>query len=153
MRWIAPTWDCPHPCEMYVVTRPKLRGPGEHFGVIAGFGDGAFIAYELTRLGFRSGSVDAFLAGHRPEILDWTQDPREIAASWQRLEHVATQPVLAQYNPCQWNCEHAATFVASGWARSQQIEVLRDRILDGAAALAIGLAAAVAGGGLVLERA
>lgn len=100
---------------IFIVRRPKLLGPGFHYGI--SLPEGTFVDYG-RETGLRISDASTFSAMRDVEIV------REVpigehAALRQRLRKAMLHPT--QYDLMHWNCETFANWLAGEEPRSDQI--------------------------------
>lgn len=125
--------------EAFRIRRPKLAGPGDHYGLFASRYQPPFgwqrgylnsfyqglateVVYELTVGGFRAVSLQEFLQGHDLQVVGEAATREDLQAIEQRVEALSVGRV--DYGFFQRNCEHAANWLFSGERVSRQINGL-----------------------------
>lgn len=98
-----------------VITRPKKRGVGTHFGVL--FPNGVVYDYTIED-GMRQVPLAQFSEG--AQIVVAREIPWHMAHIVRaRLEELSRNP--RKYHLLQWNCETFAEWLTSGVAKSTQV--------------------------------
>jgi hypothetical protein len=119
------------PPSVSLITRPKLAGPGEHYGVLftrvanwfdrSPMSDGLVrVVYDLNTAGPRELSMDEFAEGHQVQVRAYYTDPDVVEAAHHRLNE-GCRGHRARFDLGQRNCEHWARWVVTGEERSSQI--------------------------------
>ena len=104
-----------------MVSRPKLGGPGRHFGVAELDSAGHLTrVHELQRDGYREIAFSEFAQGRPTHTVDVIRGPLAITAR-ARLSSIVGRPL--RYHLAKLNCESFARWVMYGSAESKQVTV------------------------------
>lgn len=105
----------PNPCSILVISRPKLSGPGEHWGVL--FSDGR-VAHCLPMRGACVTSIEDFSVGKDIAIRSEVA-PALYGPVMQRLYAALRYP--RAYDLLSWNCESFANWLTGKGPESSQV--------------------------------
>ena len=104
-----------------LLTRPKLLGLVEHYGVWLGFNR---VATNTPDMGEHVTSLEDFAAGQRVKVQRTGANPMSVALNAQR---VLANP--KKYDPVTRNCEHTASEIIRGVPRSGQLLLIAAALL------------------------
>lgn len=95
-----------------IISRPKLNGPGRHFGVLLSSG----ICFDFLPTGIRKTTELDFANGHQ---IKREEKIFETKAAIKRLIEIVEKEV--KYDLINFNCENFARYLATGKSESKQI--------------------------------
>ena len=111
------------PTQMALVSRTKLWGPGQHFGVLViDWAGRAFVVDLQPDVGMRAVSVEDFRHGRATVLHSTLTNPRGLTRAWRRLQGLSSRP--GGFDLLRWNCEHFGRFVLWGTRESRQVKGL-----------------------------
>lgn len=104
--------------EVLLISRPKLRGPGTHEGVLTRTG-GQEVVYDKSPRGIRRTSLEGFAENR--EVTVTGQSP-DAGAAVSRLRKAIIE--AREFVPWGDNCQHFAREVVFGRAESPELQAL-----------------------------
>ncbi len=103
---------------LYLVTRHKLGGAVNHYGILMKRRDGQVRVFQFNPDGCRMLSPEEFAAGNQIVVRSRVPDD-EVRGAFRRAEQFVKEG--SKYNAATNNCEHAARWIAEGRRQSPQV--------------------------------